>query len=260
MPHAHPQFQIAHATDQGPRLEQADAVNSVRGESGLHAFAIADGVGDKTWSAETAQRAVDNATHHAIDRSAAGALLDVAAPVIQYYANGPRGQVGDACLVVAVPFPDELGGGYDIAWVGDSRAWCYDGTELHQLTTDHTYGEKYRQPDNPDWLQNCAHGFDHVLTRTLGTARDSTRIGTTRVVGDHGRLLLTTDGIHKALSHHEIQQAAARYSQPESCAERLITAARNHGSRDNAAVLVADRHPNPSTHHSTAVRPTEPGR
>lgn len=239
--HAHPWFHVVTAADQGPREWQADATAShCDPESGLWTFAVADGVGDWPWSADVADDAVQTATRTAVHRGAVAALLAAAGPVIDTRAAAPVGQRGDTTLVVVVALPDSVGGGYDIAWVGDSRAWCFDGTELHQLTTDHTKGQEYRQPDRPDWLQDIAVRFDHVLTRSLGRSDHAGSVGTVRTYGPHGRLLLTTDGIHKELPDEAIERAARRYSHPHSCAERLIHAARNHGSRDNAAVLVAD--------------------
>jgi protein phosphatase len=151
-------------------------------------------------------------------------------------------------MAVATPRADDCGGGWDIVWCGDVRAYVRspDG-QLLQWTVDHTDGQVLRERATTDTERELASQFDHVVTTHLATVT-RTSLGSVNVPGPHdhgghGRLLLTTDGVHKALPPSSIARAASLFRDPQVCAQRLVTAAIRAGSRDNATALVADRVP-----------------
>ncbi|MCI2422481.1 serine/threonine protein phosphatase [Saccharopolyspora sp. K220] len=226
-------FRVGTASDRGPRAIQADSVgcNTTPNTVGAVSFAISDGIGDTRDAADTAAKAVSTAVDHDHD-SAAVALIDAAAPVVEDHALAPAGQAGDATLVVVVASTRDCI--YRIAWVGDSRAWHHDDTGLTQITRDHTLGQQLR-----DRGIDAAPRFDHCLTRALSTVEDKA-IGEGRVCAPIGRLILTTDGVHKTLSASEIRGIADAFPDPHDCAARLVAHARECGSHDNATALVAD--------------------
>src|SRR5688500_2733293 len=107
------------ASHQGVRDVNADAVAAAHG-----VVALADGIGDDLTAAHAALQAATAAVH----------VPAVAGPEAALAAAHEALLTGDCVLVVAQPF----GGGYRIGWVGDVRAYAWDGQELRQLTTDHT--------------------------------------------------------------------------------------------------------------------------
>ncbi|MFX9224382.1 hypothetical protein ABTO47_19550, partial [Acinetobacter baumannii] len=73
--------------------------------------------------------------------------------------------------------------------VGDSRAWRFSGGRLTCLTTDHVRPE-------PD--------LRHVLIRALGIEPELRLDHAALELAEHDRLVLTTDGVHGALSANRI--------------------------------------------------------
>jgi hypothetical protein len=208
------------AVDQGARQYRADATACRRGRYRM-AVAVADGVGDSLDAAWSGQVAADTAARAGLAVSAPEALAearDVVASV------DPAG-AGDSALVVAV---GECATGWDIAWVGDCRAWTWRNGTLEQVTTDHTVAEGMRQLG----VGAPPPSAEHILTSSLRCrlVPDGT------VTLGPGPLLLTSDGVHKSLRRSEIE--AVLSADPGDPCEAMLAAARLAGSRDNAAALL----------------------
>ncbi|MEU2462111.1 protein phosphatase 2C domain-containing protein [Streptomyces sp. NPDC012473] len=228
----------ATVTDQGPRRVMADAAAMCRNQANQHrhtAWSVADGIGDDYEPAHAAQTAAEIAAHAA---AAGGALHGIATArrELQYeYEGAPRGQEGDCVMVTAVPFPEDAGGGFDIAWVGDCRAYSVRHGALYQETEDHTQGAAMRQSAH-EWSREIASGYDHVVTRSV--LRDS-EIASVRITGPVERLLLCTDGASKVLPAEVIAEILTGTNSPPQAARALVAAARARpGARDNIAVTV----------------------
>jgi serine/threonine protein phosphatase PrpC len=190
------------ASHQGTREVNADAVAAVNG-----VVALADGIGDHKSSAHAALLAATAAAHEAVT-------------------------AGDCVLVVAQPFR----GGYRIGWVGDVRAYSWDGTELRQLTKDHTLAQYFR-----DLGEEVTPRMEHVVTTSVHTAPPH-RYGTTETSATN--LVLTTDGVHKTLTDEAMTTILRHASNP---ADELVLAAHMAGARDNATAVVLTDAPSPAT-------------
>lgn len=109
--------------------------------------------------------------------------------------------------------------------VGDSRIYRFRDNGLARLTTDHAHS-------HPD--------LRHVLYRAVGIeamlrvdyAADGIKL--------HDRFVLCSDGVHTALSDRAIGAIMAERTSPQESAERLVRAALDAGSHDNATALVVD--------------------
>ncbi len=200
------------AGHQGARAVNADAVASAHG-----VVALADGVGD---SADAVRAALTAVTAAVSVPPAAGPSAALAAAQTAVLAAD-----GDAVLVVAQPFA----GGYRIGWVGDVRAYAWNGVTLRQLTSDHTLAQYFRDHGEP-----VTPRMEHLVTASVRTASPS-RHG---YVEAPGRLLLTTDGVHKTLSHEAMAEIMRTSANP---AEALVRATVAAGGRDNATAVVVDR-------------------
>jgi serine/threonine protein phosphatase PrpC len=207
------------ASVRGPRSHNADAVgaHAVAGGPGI-VFALADGVGDDAEAAHAARVAATAAARSDVHSGPVAAVLAAQRAVRE------RSR-GDAVLVVAMPFA----GGHRIAWVGDARAYAWDGTTLRRLTTDHTLAEYFRAHHQP-----VTPRMEHVVTTSVRTAEPA-EIGTAET--SRGGLLLTSDGVHKPLTGTGIQAVLAR---PGAGAAELVEAALARGGTDNATALYAE--------------------
>jgi protein phosphatase len=133
--------------------------------------------------------------------------------------------------------------GYQIAWVGDSRAYLWDGA-LHQLSRDHSLVQEYLDSRKLDAGSIDLSQWSNAITQCLGPANSGTpRVD--EVNGEwHGgeKILLCSDGLHGELGDQEIAALLAESAtqDDQSLAERLVQAAREAGGADNVtAVLVS---------------------
>ncbi|WP_158889038.1 PP2C family protein-serine/threonine phosphatase [Amycolatopsis anabasis] len=225
----------------GDRSYQADATGihvSITG--GQQAWAVADGIGDGPLPAYAAGSAASVASYVAAERGSVAGLL-AATDALSGLAYE------DTVLVVATPLPDDKGGGWDVAWVGDCRAYEYrpEHDLLAQLTLDHTRGQDLRRSlasryeGRLDELEKLAGPHDRVVMSSVGSATEST-IGHVATFGPRRRLLLTSDGVHKAVPRRSIARAARLFGDPRTCAHKLTVAAQYFGGTDNAAAMVID--------------------
>lgn len=230
----------ATATDQGPRRFMADAAATYRNRANSHrAWSVADGIGDDYEPAHAAQSAARIAAQVATMGGAAHGIATARRLLQHEYEGAPRGQAGDVVMVTAVPFPESAGGGFDIAWVGDCRAYTVRGGTLHQETADHTQGAAMRKSAN-SWSREIASGYDHVVTRSV--VRD-TEIASVRITGPVERLLLCTDGASKVLPAAVVAEILTGTNSAPKAARALVAAARACPSaRDNIAVTVLMPH------------------
>ncbi|WP_373862802.1 PP2C family protein-serine/threonine phosphatase, partial [Nocardia amamiensis] len=141
----------------------------------------------------------------------------------------------DSVLVVAVlPATNRPEGPCEVAWVGDCRAYRWNGRVLHQITTDHTVEELCR-----------ARGvvpsprMGHLVTTSVRTVRPD-EIGYAVTGTSTGRLLLSTDGVHKQLGIATIKALLAAGGTIETVASTLVDTALRAGGTDNTTALVVD--------------------
>ncbi len=108
---------------------------------------------------------------------------------------------------------------------GDSRAWRFSSGRLTCLTTDHVRSE-------PD--------LRHVLIRAIGIEPELRLDHFDIELAEHDRLLLTSDGVHSALSAAKIATILRENASAEATAEMIAEAAIAAGSGDNATAVVID--------------------
>jgi serine/threonine protein phosphatase PrpC len=211
------------ASRQGERRFNADAVGAAKDStSGLVAFALADGIGDTMWAAEAARVASDVAVRTPSIAGPVEAVL-AAQRALQSMHTG-----ADCVLVVAMPSPE----GYDIAWVGDVRAYGLNGTEFTQLSKDQTMAEYFRSHNS-----NPTPGMEHVVMNSLRTTRLD-QIGYASVRG-YSSLLLSSDGLHKAVAPETIQAVLAENGTTTlSRVSTLVETAMVVGGHDNATACL----------------------
>jgi protein phosphatase len=209
------------ASAQGPRERNADAVSAyaLAGAPGI-TFALADGVGDDPGAGRAAQTAAAAAARTPVADGPVAAILNAQRALREL------GGTGDAVLVVAMPFA----GGYRIAWVGDARAYAWNGSMVRRLTVDHTLAEYFRSRHQP-----YTPRMEHMVTTSVRTTKPH-EIGTSEVVG--GGLLLTSDGVHKVLPPATIDELLG---DPGRGAAALVETAIAIGGSDNATALFVEQ-------------------
>ena len=214
------------ASDQGRRRFNADAL-AVWAHGGGLGVAVADGIGDTAAAYGAAHVAADTAARAAAGGGALDALLAARAAIV----GGRDTGAGDAVLVVAAL----RAGGGEIAWVGDCRAYFFDGAAVRPLTADPTMAAAVRDAGGdtppPRW--------EHVVTASVRSA-SADNAGRVPIPGGWGRLALVTDGVHRELSGDEIAAVLAYAQDPATAARELTDLALLAGGGDNASATVVE--------------------
>ncbi|PIP80802.1 MAG: hypothetical protein COW84_03260 [Gammaproteobacteria bacterium CG22_combo_CG10-13_8_21_14_all_40_8] len=149
--------------------------------------------------------------------------------------NG-RGIKGMGSTVVAMKL-DETG--YQIAWVGDSRAYLWDG-QLHQLSTDQSFVQKLIEAKaiTPEQARN--HPKKNLILQSLGASQLPT-IQVDSLRGDFKKesiILLCSDGLNNELTDDEIAALIDPFQPLQSVAKNLVDAANKAGGNDNISVIL----------------------
>ena len=136
------------------------------------------------------------------------------------------------------------GSEYEIAWVGDSRAYLFDG-QLRQLTTDHSAVNELLQSGAIAPEQAANHPQRHALSRSLGVSgsNHSDASVTSGKLKQGQSILLCTDGVTDELSDTEILSALRMNRSLETQADAVMEAALGNGGHDNLTVVLVGEPP-----------------
>ncbi|MEU4805730.1 hypothetical protein [Actinosynnema sp. NPDC023587] len=223
---------VGTATSRGPRREVNADAHALAVHGGVTAVAVVDGTGSTPEVADFARVAATVAVGVAARRFSP--VLGVVAAG-EVYGDPVAGSARpDGAIVVAAA---AAGRYWRIAWAGDSAAYGLkdDGT-LHRFTTPHTQGQLLRDQGADE---QEARGHDHQLLHSLG----GVPVGGVEATEAVARLLvLASDGL--TLPDDEFLALLADHGhEPQTCAERLVTASRKHSADDITVVVI----PHPDT-------------
>ncbi len=230
-------IEFGHATHVGLRREHNEDTYYADGD--LRLWLVADGMGGhdngevaSAIARETLIREVGNGN------SIVAAIQRADAEIIDH--SSKRSEILPMGTTVAALTVDAEHG-YQVAWVGDSRAYSFNG-ELRQLSQDHSYVQELVSQGaiTPD--QARSHPHRNVVTQALGvTDPKSLRVECVAGVFERGmQLLLCSDGLTEEVDDAHIASLLARRElSAQECVEHLILAALDGGGSDNiTAVLV----------------------
>ena len=212
----------------------------------LKLWAVADGMGGHA-SGEVASSVANITIEESIEagsslseaiQRAHKAVLDEATEQPQYRGMGST--------IVAV---QSSGTQYQVAWVGDSRAYLWThsqlGRQLEQLTTDHSYVQMLYQAGAITAKELNTHPERNVITQCLGSL-ELANVNVETVDREWRKgdwLLLCSDGLTDAVGDQAICDILSAHTEIPSAVEALVQAALDNGGRDNVSVLIVSRPP-----------------
>lgn len=225
---------VATATRQGTREHNADSCAvHVYPVADVTAAAVVDGIGNSPEVVAASCVAAEVAVRVGARK---GGLAGLLAAAELYGDPGGVNVEPDAVAVLALSEPGE---DTRVHWIGDCRAWGFNGQTLRQYTTDHTMGEHLRQRGKPE-VEAALH--DNWVRTSLATATVSTVCFAE--VPDR-LVILTSDGVHDALDRDVLEELVRTFPHaPQSLADALVSAARADGTgyRDDATAVVLLHH------------------
>ncbi|MDD1619860.1 MAG: protein phosphatase 2C domain-containing protein [Methylococcaceae bacterium] len=133
------------------------------------------------------------------------------------------------------------GNRYEIAWVGDSRAYLWNAG-LYRLTKDHSYIQMMIDSGVISEIDASAHPHSNVISQALGAGDSlSNQIKVDTVSGELGAndtMLLCSDGLTGELSDQAIAAILSETNENQARTDQLIAAALKAGGKDNVTVIV----------------------
>jgi protein phosphatase len=128
---------------------------------------------------------------------------------------------------------------YELVWVGDSRAYVFDGG-LRQLSRDHNPVSELLATGAITADQAATHPDRHVLSQSMGVA-ESIEVKPGHVSGqleDGQQILLCSDGLSDEVRDEGIAQIMGQQRTPQTQVDALVNMALANGGRDNISVVI----------------------
>ena len=142
------------------------------------------------------------------------------------------GRTMGATLVAALIGRSRVG----IIWAGDSRAYIFRDGVLYGLTRDHSAVQELLEAGRITHQEAAVHPLRHVVTRAMGMNANFEVEWGTHALGLGDIILLSTDGLHGAVSEKLIEECLARYGL--DALDKLIDLALDAGGRDNVTIVL----------------------
>ena len=125
-----------------------------------------------------------------------------------------------------------------VVHVGDSRAYMIRNSEIHQITTDHSWVQERVDEGSITTEEARFHPNRNMITRAIGLQRN-VEIDVMRLDVIHGDLLLIcSDGLNSMITDEAILSVILKAQSDSICAD-LIDAANEAGGYDNITVVTA---------------------
>ena len=128
---------------------------------------------------------------------------------------------------------------YNIFWVGDSRAYLFDGT-LTQLTVDHSLVQNLIEEGELTAEQAAIDPRKNAVTKALGVQE----LETVRAdsISDkwkpNQKILLCSDGLTDCVSDSDIQEVLSGLGDDQQKVDLLVQKALTQGGKDNITVII----------------------
>jgi protein phosphatase len=162
------------------------------------------------------------------------ALIAANARVYELGGTMTHGRPGSTVVAVLMH-----GDGTEIAHVGDSRGYLIHGSEIFQVTKDHSMVQKLVDAHVLTPEQAAVHPEANRILRALGTAPEvdvEVRAQSiSYVAGD--AFVLCSDGLSDLVEPHEILRIATSAPAPQA-AGHLVDLANARGGHDNISVMI----------------------
>lgn len=226
-----------------PGLKRTNNEDSFVVEADLGLWVVADGVGGHSNGEVASAIACETIlncirSHDTLELAMAKAHDAVLAEIER---RGSDSNMGTTAVALRLS-----GDHYEIAWVGDSRAYVFEGTadgNLRQLTADHSAVNELVINGAITQQQASLHPQRHALSRSLGVStKTASNASVVRGKLKRGQqLLLCTDGLTEELSDPSIARELRRHSNVDAQAEALLDGALANGGRDNITIVLVGR-------------------
>ncbi len=228
-------IEFGHGTHTGLRREHNEDTYCADADIGL--WLVADGMGGHDHGEVASALARDVVIREVNSgRSLAQAIQNADSEIIQH-SRERRSERPMGTTVVALLVRDN---DFEIAWVGDSRVYLWNGTGLKQMSQDHSYVQELIDQGAISAAQARTHPNRNVVTQALGvTQPEQLKVETLRGHLEPGaQLLLCSDGLTEEVDDETISSILGRGLSTQEAVDHLILAALDNGGSDNITVVL----------------------
>ena len=220
----------------GRRATNQDAVVTGRLTDGRELVAIADGMGGHQGGEVASQHALETliASLEA-GRTLRDGFADANAAVYQAAQQNPAWTGMGTTLVALL----RSGHRYQIANVGDSRAYCVSDDGITQITQDHSFLAEALRDRRMSAEEARSSRWRNALTRAIGSEPEIEidTFGPFEVQQRH-TIVLCSDGLHGSLTDDAMLRCLQQNEDVWDAAACLADEAFEKGSKDNISVAV----------------------
>jgi len=250
---------IPYAAKTHPGLRRPHNEDSYEADPELKLWLVADGIGGHS-NGEVASRIVTDTVKTAVAEgiSLDGALRRAHEAILEEIdQRDTPSNMGSTAVALSLD-----GENYRVAWVGDSRAYLWDGAVLTRLTRDHSKVGALLEEGLITESEAASHPGRHILIQSLGVTSDMPLLpeeveGT---LGPGQQILLCSDGLSDELSDEAIIAQLFRKNSTQTQVTGLVEAALAAGGSDNiTVVLVGDPPPDAGKKRHKFLQPAGHG-
>jgi len=227
-------------TNKGLRRDNNEDSFLSQPERGL--WCVADGMGGHE-AGEVASAIVRDTLAGAHAGDALEKILQQSHHAVLKSAKKGIGATGMGSTVVALR---SIQHDYEIAWVGDSRAylWSQDesGGMLQQLTTDHSYVQMLLASGAINESELNTHPEKNIITQCIGSQELSdVQVDSVGGVWEKNQwVMLCSDGLSDEVEDKEIARLLHDAQNTKEAVGKLMQAALRGGGRDNITIQVIE--------------------
>lgn len=225
-----------------PGLRRALNEDTYYGDGELSLWLVADGMGGSACGEVASALARETIVREIRDGAPLAQAIRTADEEIIRASRRRNDSLPIGTTVVAARV---LGNRYEVAWVGDSRAYLWRDGRLAQLSQDHSVAQEILAQGTLTAEQARAHPHRNVVTQALGVT-DPAHLNVATTTGELRpgmQLLLCSDGLTEELDDAAIARTLAQDdTSAQECVDTLVAAALDGGGADNITVIVVRCH------------------
>lgn len=218
------------------RSNNQDAILAMP-EKGL--WAVADGMGGHQKGELASELVIKSMREHAgTGDDLTAAILDAHRQVSKH-PDAETTKMGSTAVALRIQASSM---NYELAWVGDSRAYLIRDGEMRQLSVDHTLVNELFQKGALTREEADAHPEKSVLSRAVGRANEG-KLQIDRKLGQAkkgDKFLLCSDGLHGVVEDSAILASASSIWAVDYKTRTLLDLALKNGAPDNVSVILVE--------------------
>ncbi len=230
-------YQYSHITDEGSVRELNE--DSLYCSDAL--WLVADGMGGHACGEVASKLAVEEIVEQYNKTNHLSGAIQIAHNKIIEVSQKNTTQSGMGTTVVALVSSEN---NYEVAWVGDSRAYLWEKTHrrLSQLSKDHSLVTRLLNANLISAEEAINHPKRHMITQCLGSV-DIANLQVDTVQGKwkyNQQILLCSDGLTDELSDKEIVSILQKNVSGDEKIRQLLDKAKLAGGKDNISIILVD--------------------